>query len=279
MKVLITGGNRGIGKAAAEKLLNQNFEVVITTRDLQKGEAAISELKEKTGKTTIDLIEGDLSDIQSCFSLANRIKEKHQDMDCFISNAGVLLTEKQLNKDGLELNFMVNYIAPYILCRELLPLLKKDKTTRIVNVNSALYTKGKLQLDKTPQGDDFHPIKTYANSKLCNVLFALDFAKEIEGTGITINSVHPGVINTGLGDSKTILSRIIKLIKPLWKKPEYGAIAPVWLAASEELEGVSGKYFNERKEMEYIDYVKDEQLRQQLRDFTEALIKEKMANV
>ncbi|PHN03703.1 SDR family oxidoreductase [Flavilitoribacter nigricans] len=279
MKVLITGGNRGIGKAAAEKLLNQNCEVIITVRDPQKGRAAISELKEKTGKSAINMVEGDLSDIQSCFTLADRIKDQHQDINCFISNAGVLMTEKQLNKDGLELNFMINYIAPYILCRELVPVLKENEGTRIVNVNSALYTKGKLQLEKTPKGDDFHPIKSYASSKLCNVLFALDLAEELEGTGLTINSVHPGVINTGLGDSKTILSRIIKLIKPFWKKPDYGAIAPVWVATSDELEGVSGKYFNEREEMAYIDYVKDEQLRQQLRNFTEELIKEKTANV
>lgn len=276
MKVLITGGNRGIGKATAEKLLAENFEVVITARDAQKGKSAISELKEKTGKTAIDLVEGDLSDIRSCFTLVNKIKEEHQDITCFISNAGVLMTEKHLNKDGLELNFMINYVAPYILCRGLLPILKKNKATRIVNVNSSLYTKGKLLLDKTPKGDDFHPIKTYASSKLCNVLFALDLAREIEGTGITINSVHPGIINTGLGDSKTIISRIIKLIKPFWKKPDYGAIAPVWIATSKELEGINGKYFNEKEEMAYIDYVKDERLRMQLKNFTEELLKEKI---
>lgn len=279
MKVLITGGNRGIGKATAEKLLNKDLKVVITSRDRQKGESAISELKEKTGKTTIDLIEGDLSDIRSCFALADSIKERHQDINCFISNAGVMMAEKQINKDGLEYSFMVNYVAPYILCRELLPFLKNNEAARIVNVNSALYTQGKFLLEKTPKGDDFHVIKTYARSKLCNVLFALDLAEEIEGTSVTINSVHPGVINTGLGDSKKMISRIIKLIKPFWKKPEYGAIAPVWLATSNDLEGISGKYFNEKEEMEYIDYVKDEQLRQQLRDFTEELIKEKTVNV
>lgn len=275
MKILITGGNRGIGKAAAEKLLHEGFAVVITARDLQKGQEAVAELKEKTGKTDISLVEGDLSDIQSCFDSAERIKTHHPDINCLINNAGVMMTGKQLNKDGVEVSFMVNYIAPYILCRELLPILVKNKPSRIVNVNTALYPRGKWQIEKTPTGADFHPIKTYATSKLCNILFSIDFAEEIAGSGVTINSVHPGIINTGLGDSKHLISRMIKLIKPFWKKPEYGARAPVWLATSPELEGVSGVYFNEKEKMAFIHDVKDEQLRGQLKDFTEALIAEK----
>lgn len=273
MKVLITGGNRGIGKATAEKLLLDNYEVVITSRDIKKGETAVSELKELTGKASIECIQGDLSDIQSCFALAGKIKTQHPDIQVFISNAGIMQTEKKLNKDGLEMSFMVNYVAPYILCHELLPVLEKNAPARIVNVNSKLYERGSLDMEKTPVGEDFSALKTYAASKLCNALFAIDFAKEIEGQGVTINTVHPGIINTGLGDSKKLISIIFKLIKPFWKKPEYGAIAPVWLATSDELEGVSGKYFEETTEKPFTDYVQDEARRQQLKTFTEELIR------
>ncbi|PCJ21843.1 MAG: hypothetical protein COA96_15240 [SAR86 cluster bacterium] len=110
-----------------------------------------------------------------------------------------------------------------------------------------LYVNDKFDLEKTPTGRDFSSIKTYANSKLCSVMFTLNFATEIEGSGVTINAVHPGVINTGLGDSAKFLSKVMKLVKRFWKSPEYGAEAPAWLAVSSELDGVSGKYYDEKE--------------------------------
>lgn len=272
MKILITGGNRGIGKAIAEQLLIDNHEVLITSRDLQKGKVAIAELKEKTGKTQIEVIEGDLSDIQRCLELVEQLQQKHQDIQCLITNAGVWMTEKKLNTDGLEVSFMVNYLAPYILWKGLLPILQKNQPSRIVSVNSGMYIKGKLDLEKTPKGEDFHPIRTYATSKLCTIISAIQLAEEIQGTGVTINSVHPGVIKTGLGDSEKLISKIVKFLKRFWKEPAYGAIAPVWLATSDELNGISGKYFDEKKETEFIDQVKDENLRNKLINLTESLL-------
>lgn len=120
---------------------------------------------------------------------------------------------KKLNEDGFEQSFMVNYIAPFILCTGLLDILKKNTPVRIINVNAGLYVKGNLDIDKTPKGDDFHRIKTYANSKLCNAMFTIDFAKQIEGTGISINAVHPGVINTDLGKFDGVIGLFLKGIK------------------------------------------------------------------
>lgn len=275
-KILITGGNRGIGLAIAEQLLKEQYKVIITARDLPKGQSALNEVVERTGNSDIELIKGDLSTIKGCYELVNLIKAEYQDIDCLISNAGVWMTERKLNGDGLEISFMVNYVAPYILCNELLPILEKNQPSRIVNVNAGLYVKGKLDLSDTPVGNDFHSIKTYANTKLCNVLFSIDFAKRLDGRGVTINSVHPGVINTGLGDSPKLLSKIVKLIKRFWKDPDYGALAPVWLATNGALNGVNGKYYNEMEVLEYIDYVLDLPRQNSLREFTEELIKSKM---
>jgi len=271
-KVIVTGGNRGIGKAIAKKLLEEGQQVVIVVRDEKQGKTVVEELKIETRNPHITLIQGDLSTIDTCNALIEKIKTEHVDIEVLINNAGVWMMNRQLNEDGLEKTFMVNYLAPYMLCKGLFPILKENQPARIVNVNSGLYTTGKLDIEKTPYGLDFGKIKTYANSKFCNMLFHLDFAKEIEGSGVTLNSVHPGVIKTGLGDSSHFFSKLVKFTKRFWKSPEYGAAAPVWLAISEDLESVHGNYYNEKKAEELIDAVKNKELRDALRLRTEEIL-------
>jgi len=271
-KVLITGGNRGIGKAIAQQLLAENKEVVITARKEAAGQAVIEELKTITGNGNIHFIQGDLSSIQQCKDLVAKIVETHPDIKVLINNAGVWMTDKKLNADGLEMSFMVNYMAPLILSKGLTPILKKNKPARIVNVNAGLYVTGKLLFEKTPYGEDFNSMKTYANTKLCNTMFTIDYAKALEGSGVTMNAVHPGVINTGLGDSPKLMSKLVKVVKRFWKKPEYGAIAPVWLATSPELEGVNGNFYNEQKIMPYAKNALDESVRLSLQKTTEAIL-------
>lgn len=272
-EILITGGNRGIGKAIAKQLLEEGQKVVITVRDSGVGETVIEALKTETKNPHISFIEGDLSTIQSCKELLEKVKTQYANINVLLNNAGVWMLEKQLNKDGLEKSFMVNYLAPYLLSKGLYSLLKKNQPARIINVNAGLYIKGKLDIEKTPYGLDFGKIKTYATSKLCNVLFTLDFAKELEGSGVTINAVHPGVINTGLGDGPPFLSKLVKLIKRFWKQPVEGAKAPTWLAIDEAVKGINGKYYNEMAPMEYADIANDEALRKALRLKTEAILK------
>lgn len=271
-KIIITGGNRGIGKAIAQQLLAQNHKVVITARKEAEGNAVVAELKEETGNEEISFVQGDLSSIQTCRSLVDKIIATHPDIDVLINNAGVWMTEKQLNTDGLEMSFMVNYLAPYILSKGLTPILTKNKPARIVNVNAGLYVTGKLLFEKTPYGKDFHSMKTYANTKLGNTMFTIDYAKELEGSGVTINAVHPGIINTGLGDSPKLMSKLVKMVKRFWKKTGYGAIAPVWLAISPEMEGVSGNFYNEKKIMPYTKNALDETVRLSLKKTTDALL-------
>lgn len=272
-KVLLTGGNRGIGKAIAQKLLEESHEVIIVCRRETEGKAVVEELKTTTGNPKVSIIQGDLSSIQKCKTLIEKIKSEHSDINILINNAGVWMMEKKLNEDGLEMSFMINYLAPHLLYHGLFPTLKNNQPARIVNVNSGLYLKGGFDIEKTPYGLDFGSIKTYANSKFCSIMSSIDFAKEIEGSGVTINAVHPGVINTGLGDSSKFLSKVINLFKRFFKSPEYGATAPTWLALSKELEGVSGNYYNEKEKNGYMDEVKDEKLRETLRMKTEEFLK------
>ena len=271
--ILITGGNRGIGKAIVEKLLHANHRVTFSCRDAHQGQKVVQEMQDKTSNQKVEFVEGRLSTIASSYELVDRIRKLDQPFDCLINNAGVWMMSKVLNEDGLEMSFMVNYLAPYILCKELLPDLQRSGPSRIVNVNAGLYVKGKLDMERTPFGSDFHAIKTYANSKLCNVVASIHMANRIEGTNVTLNCVHPGVIRTGLGDSSRLISKLVNVIKLLWKKPPYGAIAPAWLATSEDVAGINGKYFNERKIMGYDDHVLDGSHQANLIEWTKNFLK------
>jgi NAD(P)-dependent dehydrogenase (short-subunit alcohol dehydrogenase family) len=266
-KILVTGANKGIGKAIATQLAQEGYQVVLVARSPETSQL-VEEIKSKTNNQNIFFLQGDLSSIASCKQLTNKIKTQHNDLNVLINNAGVWMTNKQMNADGFEQSFMVNYIAPFMLCTGLLDTLKMNTPARIVNVNAGLYIKGNFDGAKTPKGEDFHKIKTYANTKFCNVLFSIDFAKKIENSGVTINAVHPGVINTNLGQFGGFLGFILKLIKKLWKTPEYGALAPVWLATDMALEGINGTYFNEKKEMLFDAKALDAEMRKTLWDKT-----------
>ncbi|GAB5554711.1 MAG: hypothetical protein Sapg2KO_43020 [Saprospiraceae bacterium] len=270
--VLVTGGNRGIGKAIAEILLKQGYRVIISVRKVAEGQTVVEALKVSTGNPAISFIQGDLSNIQSCLNLIKQVQLAHPEIDTLINNAGVMMLEKQLNEDGLEISFMVNYLAPYLLCKGLLPILKANQPARIVNVNSKLYGMGKLDIEKTPYGLDFNKIKTYATSKLCNACFTIDFAQEIAESGVTINAVHPGVINTGIGDGPGFLSQIVKFIKRFWKTPLEGADAPNWLAVDPKLDTIHGKYFDLKKEVEYHVKAMDAEVRKALQLKTEEIL-------
>lgn len=267
-RILVTGGNRGIGKAIVTKLYKEGHALVLHSRSLEQGREAAKEIQvsvsEPSSLPEIECIAGDLSDIAVCYQLADEIKSRFPDLQVLINNAGIWKTEKVLNPDGFELSFMVNYLAPAILCIELKELLLKNGPSRIVNVNAGLYLKGKFDTAKTPFGEDFGAFRTYANTKQAGVFFMLDFAEELAGTDLCINAVHPGVIRTRLGDSKHIMSRFVKIFKRFWKSPDHGADAPVWLATAPEMEGVNGKYFDQKKEMALGKVVLNPQLRQDL---------------
>jgi NAD(P)-dependent dehydrogenase (short-subunit alcohol dehydrogenase family) len=159
---------------------------------------------------------------------------------------------------------MVNHMAPFILSNLLLERLKENTPSRIVNVNAGLYVFGKLDLEKTPYGKDFSRLRTYMNTKLGNILFTCELAKRIEGSGVTVNALHPGVIRTNLGIAPGILGAVLSAAKLLFKPPEEGARAPVWLATAPELETVSGKYFDVKKETELTETAKDTELAEKL---------------
>jgi NAD(P)-dependent dehydrogenase (short-subunit alcohol dehydrogenase family) len=265
---IITGGNAGIGKEIAVSLARMNHQVVIVSRDKNRGEKALADIIKSSSNNSAKLVIGNLDTIRSVKTLAEEIIIKFPGVSILINNAGVWPMEKRINEDGLEYSFMVNHIAPLILSTMLLPQLKKNSPARIVNVSAGLYVNGAVDLDKTPFGSDFSSLKTYMNTKLCNVFFTRKFSKMIEGSGVTINAVHPGVIRTNLGVAKGITGWLLRAVKIFFASPREGAKAPVWLATSEELQKVNGKYFDLMVEKPYTANALNDYLMEKLYQFS-----------
>lgn len=246
--VLVTGGNRGIGKAIVEGLLLKGHAVTFVCRRPEDGESVKTELAAATKNENVDFIIGDLTCIQSTLELAKAIRSRFPSMDVLIHNAGLWPTEKKLNEDGLEVSFCINYLAPYLLTRELTPLLQKNgPDSRIIFVSGKIYVLGAADIGTTPFGKDFSRFKTYMHTKQCGVILFLNTAQQLQDKGIVVNAVHPGVIRTGLGeaaDSDCCTKLLFRVLKSFWKQPKDGAVGPVWLADSEEAGRVHGNYYD-----------------------------------
>lgn len=268
---IVTGGNAGIGAAIVEQLAQRGGHVVMISRSRDKGEAAVQAIRAAVPDNAVDLVVGDLSTIAAVGQLAATLLERCPRIDVLINNAGVWPMRRVLNADGLETAFMVNHMAPFLLTTLLLQRIKAGGPGRIVNVNAGLYVNGKLDMERTPYGLDFSRIRTYADSKLCNMLFTLELARRLAGTGVTVNAVHPGVIRTELGIPGGPLGWVLRQVKRTWDTPEDGAIAPVWLATAPEVAQTSGRYFNLLADTAVTATAGDPELARHLWDLSTAL--------
>ncbi|MEZ4644400.1 MAG: SDR family oxidoreductase [Chloroflexota bacterium] len=268
---VVTGGNAGIGKAIASELARMQAHVVIVSRNREKGELALADIRQEAPMGQVELVVGDLGTAAGTRQLANTLLAQLPHIHVLVNNAGVWLTQRQLNVDGLEMTFMVNHLAPFILTNMLLARLQASTPARIVNVNAGLYVNGRFNLQQTPYGHDFHRLRTYANSKLGNIFYTQELARRIEGSGVTVNAVHPGVIRTDLGVMSGVLGWLLRLVKRSWPGPEVGAQAPVWLATAPELEAVNGKYFDLKQETPYAPVAQNPELAQQVWALSEQL--------
>jgi NAD(P)-dependent dehydrogenase (short-subunit alcohol dehydrogenase family) len=249
-RVLITGATSGIGKATALELLKRGFEVVFIARDIEKAGEVKKELADLTGREPY-FIEADLASLEQVRRAADIFKHKFQTLDVLINNAGVMLPSRRITDDGLEETFEVNHLSHFLLTNLLLEDLINVSEGRIINVSSGLYKRGVFDPDNLQGEKSFSPRQAYNNSKLLNILFTIELAEKLKGTGITVNALHPGVVRTNFGNEQKGPVRIlIRLFRPLFLTPEEGARTTIYLATSEEVEDVSGKYFEKCKEVE-----------------------------
>jgi NAD(P)-dependent dehydrogenase (short-subunit alcohol dehydrogenase family) len=262
---LITGATSGIGKATAMGLANMGASVVMVGRDRGRGEAALAEIKEKSANASVDLMLADLSSQEDIRRLADNFKEAYPQLDVLVNNAGVIRSKRITTADGLETTFAVNHLAPYLLTNLLLDVLKANAPSRIVNVASGDHKNGTIDFDDLQGEKGYKGARAYSQSKLANVLFTYELARRLEGTGVSANCLHPGVVGTNLGSGVTgALGFTVRALTPLMKSPEKGAETSVYLASSPEVEGSSGGYFVKKAEARSSDVSHDQRIARRL---------------
>ena len=251
---LVTGASGGIGKETAVGLAKLGATVVMVSRDSERGKAALSDVRRRSGGSNdVHLMLADLASLQAVRSLAAEFRERHQQLHVLVNNAGAYNAKRLLSEDGHELTFAVNHLAHFLLTNLLLDLLKTSAPSRIVNVSSRSHLGATIDFDDLHNERGYRGMSVYGQSKLANVLFNRELARRLEGTGVTANSLHPGLVKTGFGSNnggaigaifRMFQARVFQIVPtPFILTPEQGAETSVYLASSPDVEGVTGKYF------------------------------------
>ena len=255
---LITGANTGIGKETALILAEMNARVIMVCRNREKGELAKNEILEATGNQNIELFLCDLSSLQDVKRFSEEFLQSHSELHVLINNAGVFKMQREESKDGYELMFAVNYLAHHYLTNQLLPLLKKSTPSRIVNLSSDMHKFLKIKLDDVMLEKRYSGQQAYSNSKTAMVLFMYKLERELQGTGVSVFAVNPGhaktqMTTTGMPKWFTKISNLI----PARRTVKQAATASVYAASDDALDGITGKYFTDKKETKTAKMTKD----------------------
>jgi NAD(P)-dependent dehydrogenase (short-subunit alcohol dehydrogenase family) len=241
---LVTGGTNGIGKSTAQELARMGATVVIVGRDAQKTSEVVQGIRAASGNPNVDSLLADLSSQQEVRRLAHEFKNKYSQLHVLLNNAGAVFMQRQLSVDDIEMTFALNHLASFLLTNLLLDVIKASAPARIINVSSNAHTTGKIEFDNL-QGERNYSPRVYENSKLANILFTMELARRLEGTGVAVNALHPGFTATGFAKNNgKVMATLVSIFAPLVaRSPEKGAEMSIFLASSPSVEGMTGKYF------------------------------------
>jgi NAD(P)-dependent dehydrogenase (short-subunit alcohol dehydrogenase family) len=241
---LVTGGTNGIGKSTAQELARMAATVIIVGRDAQKTAKVVQEIRAASGSNTVGSLLADLSSPQEVRRLANEFKSKYSHLHVLINHAGGFFMRRQIRGNGIEMTFALNHLAAFLLTNLLLDTLKASAPARIINVSSNAHASGKIEFDNL-QGEREYGPRAYDNSKLANILFTMELARRLAGTGVTANALHPGFVATGFAKNNgRVIAALVSIFAPLVaRSPAKGAKTSIHLASSPTVEGITGKYF------------------------------------
>src|SRR5713226_1714885 len=263
--VMITGANSGIGKAATLALAKMGASVVMVVRNKEKGEAARSEIIRESQNASVDLLIADLSSLESVLQLATEFEKKYSKLHVLINNAGLFNQRRHVTTDGYENTFATNYLAPFLLTNLQLDLLKASTPSRIINVSSVGHYNGHINFDDLNLEKEYGGWKAYGQSKLALVLFTHELAKKLQGTGVTVNSVHPGTVATNIWTRPLSPAGFMMALPKLFMtSPEIGAETIVYLASSPNANSLNGEYLERSKVKKSSDESYDEEIAQRL---------------
>lgn len=269
--VLITGATSGIGLEAAVALARKGATVVITARDTVKGEKARELVATRSGNPDVECLAADLSLMSGVRSLAIRFLAKHRRLDVLVNNAGLYLDRRETTPEGNEMMLAVNLLAPFLLTNYLARALKKGAPSRVIMVASTAHRGAKLDLfDIQGEGTRDNPGKMYGRTKKLLVMLTHEFSRRLEGEGVAVNSMCPGGVSTGIWWKREKVGwkqRLFrKLVLPILKTPAQGARLIVYLASSDRVSGVSGRYFETPRHVRFLPWSERRSERRSSRD-------------
>ncbi|MDP9439285.1 MAG: SDR family oxidoreductase [Actinomycetota bacterium] len=274
---LVTGGTSGIGKATATALAAMGADVVVVGRDRERGEGAAEEIRARTG-ARVDLALADLASQAGVRGLAEGFERRYDRLDVLVNNAGLVQSTRTETVDGLETTFATNHLAPFLLTNLLLDMLKESAPSRVVTVSSEAERWGNIDFDDLQSKERYRGFPVYGMTKLANIMFTYELAERLEGTGVTATCMHPGAVNTRFGTNNLgPMTILFRAFKPFMRTPEQGADTVIWLAASPDVEGVSGRYYMDRKPIEPKKIANDPAARRRLWEESERLTGLKVA--
>lgn len=270
---LVTGATAGIGKVAAAALAVQGAQVIITGRNPHKTRDTVEQINAETGNRSVQYLLADFSDLQQVRALAAAFKERYSHLDVLLNNAGTFFNTRLVTPYGVEMMFLVNHLAPFLLTVQLLDVLKASAPARIVNVTSAAHKYATLNLDDLAYRRGFFGMKAYARSKLANILFTFELARRLEGAGVTVNAVHPGHVATDIWKTNfSIFGPLLKYMMSLFSlTPQQGADPLIYLASSMDVVGKTGQYFDGLKSVPSSPLSCDEGIARQLWELSDRL--------
>jgi NAD(P)-dependent dehydrogenase (short-subunit alcohol dehydrogenase family) len=249
--VVVTGATAGIGLVTARELARKGAHLTIISRSAEKCARVAEEIKADTGNMQVEYIAADLSIKEEVHRAAYDFKKRHPRLDVLVNNAGSVFMLRQVSRDGIEMTLALNHLNYFLLTHLLLDVLKSSAPARIINVACDSHRGRKVNFDDIQFKKNYSGFAAYGQSKLCNVLFTYELARRLEGTGVTVNALHPGFVATDFGKNNGALMRLIlRLLSPVAKSTNDGASTSIYLASSREVEGVSGKYFVDTREVD-----------------------------
>ena len=273
--VLVTGATAGIGLVTTRELARMGATVVGVARNPQKAAQVAEQIRADTGAQVRFLI-ADLSSLAQVRRLADEFKRQYTRLDVLVNNAGAVNMTRQETVDGYELTFALNHLSYFLLTSLLLDLLKASAPSRIVNVSSNAAQGGRINFDDLEGRRGYSGFSAYSQSKLANILFTFELARRLQGTGVTVNALHPGFVATNFGHNNagfmTTGIRLLQRIAAL--KPDQGAATQIYLASSPEVEGVSGRYFAKSRPAKAPKAAYDEATARRLWEVSERMVAE-----
>lgn len=271
---MVTGANSGIGKETTKTLARMGGYVIMLCRNEEKAKRAKQEIIDETGHSGVEIMLADLAHQYDIREAAQKFNKKYNALDVLVNNAGIIASKREETPEGIEKTFAINHLGPFLLTNLLMGALENAEQARIVNVSSEIHRLGAsvFDMDNLQLKSNYSSLKAYGLSKLCNIMFTHELAKRHDSTSIKANALHPGVVGTHLADEASLWMKAMYIIgKPFMRSPKSGAETSLYLATSDEVDGISGKYFKNKKQTKPSSIAFDDDLTQQLWEKSERL--------